>query len=116
MDGGSHSWQVHPSIKMSWSIGVGWGRQWAWTHRRHRSHCNRLGSLESPSPRWHWKHGGSNSDGMSGLSETNWEDMVIFSIKIPFVKCDCAVGYGQVKGSHSTRYLVVREGRVLWRV
>ena len=51
--GGSHSWHVHPSIKMSWSIDVGWGRQWAWIHRRRRSHCRRLGSLESPSPRWH---------------------------------------------------------------
>ena len=51
--GGSHSWHVHPSIRMSWSIGVGWGRQCAWTRRRQRSHCKRLGSLESPSPRWH---------------------------------------------------------------
>ena len=25
--GGSHSWHVHPSIKMSLFIGVGWGRQ-----------------------------------------------------------------------------------------
>ncbi len=76
---------------MSWSIGVGWGKQWAWTYLRHRSHCNRLGSLESPSPLWHWKHGGSNSFGVSGLSEANWEEMVIFSIKDPLVNCDCAV-------------------------
>ena len=51
--GGSHSWHVHPSIRMSWSIDVGWGRQCAYTHRRQRSHCMRLGSLESPSPSWH---------------------------------------------------------------
>ncbi len=51
--GGSHSWHVHPSIKMSWSIGVSWCRQCARFRRRHRSHCRRLGSLESPSPRWH---------------------------------------------------------------
>ncbi len=91
MDGGSHSWQVHPSTKMSLSIGVGWGRQWAWTHRKHRSHCNRLGSLECPSPRWHRKHGGFYSDGVSGLSVANWEDMVIFSIRIPFVKLQCGM-------------------------
>ena len=50
--GGSHSWHVHLSIKISWSIGLGWGRQWAWIHRKQSSHCRRLGSLESPSPRW----------------------------------------------------------------
>ena len=91
VDGGSHSWQVHPSIKTSWAIGVGWDRQWAWTHLRHRSHCNRLRALESPSPWWHWKHGGSNSDGVSGLSLANWGEMVIFSIKDPLVICACAV-------------------------
>jgi hypothetical protein len=51
--GGSHSWHVHPLIRMSWPIGVGWGRQCACTHRRQRSHCRILGSLESSSPRWH---------------------------------------------------------------
>jgi hypothetical protein len=51
--GGSHSWHVHPSIRMSWFIGVGWGRQCACIHLRHRSHCRRSGSLESPSPWWH---------------------------------------------------------------
>ena len=91
MDGESHSWHVHPSITMSLSIGVGWGRQWAWIHRKHRSHCNRLGSLESPSPKWHRKHGGSNSDGVSGLSVANWRVGVSFSIRIPFVRWDCAV-------------------------
>jgi len=29
VDGGSHSWHVHPSIKISCSIGVGCGRQCA---------------------------------------------------------------------------------------
>ena len=27
VDGGSHSWHVHPSTKRSRSIGMGWGRQ-----------------------------------------------------------------------------------------
>ncbi len=30
--GGSHPWHVHPSIKMNWSIGVGWDRQCVCTH------------------------------------------------------------------------------------
>jgi hypothetical protein len=101
--GGSHSWHVHPSIKMSWFIGVGWGRQWAWIHRRHRSHCSRLGSLESPSPRWHWKHGGSSSAGIIGLSVANWGVMLMCVMGVPLVRCACAIWYGQVMVSHSTR-------------
>ena len=42
--------------------------------------------------------------------------MVIFAIGKPLVKCACVVWYGQMMGSHSARYLVVREGRVLCRV
>ncbi len=80
-------------------------------------HCSRSGSLESPSPKWHWKHGGSNSDGIIGLSEANWDEMVIFTISKPLiVKCACVVWYGQMMGAHSTRYLVVRKGQVLCRV
>ena len=59
---------------------------------------------------------GSNSDGIIGLSEANCDEMVIFAIGKPLVKCACVVSYGQMMGSHSTRYLVVREGRVLCRV
>ncbi len=36
----------------------------------------------------------------------------MFVINEPLVKCASAEWYGQVKGSHSTRYLVVREGQI----
>ena len=101
--GGSHSWHVHPSIRMSWFIGVGCGKQWAWIHRRHRSHCRRLGSLESPSPRWHRKHGGSSSSGIIGLSVANWGVILMCVMGVPLVRYACAVWYGQVMVSHSTR-------------
>ncbi len=101
--GGSHSWHVHPSIRMNWSIGVGWGRQCACIPRRHRSHCRRLGSLESPSPSWYWKQGGSSSAGIIGLSVAKWGVMVMLVMGVPCVMCACAVWYGQVIISHYTR-------------
>jgi len=58
VDGGSHSWYVHPSASMICSFDMRLGRHWECTHRIHRSHCMRLGSPESPFPRRQWKHGG----------------------------------------------------------
>ena len=50
VEGRSQSWHVHPSSSMASEVAVGVGRQYVWTQRKHRSHCIRSGSAESPSP------------------------------------------------------------------
>ena len=53
---------------------------------------------------------------MIGLSVANRGVIVMLVMGVPRVMYACAVWYGHVMVSHSTRYLVVREGRVLCRV
>ncbi len=53
MEACSHSWHVQPSSSMASDVEMGVGRQCVWTQRRHRSHCMRSGSAESPSPCLH---------------------------------------------------------------
>ncbi len=62
------------------------------------------------------KAGGSNSAGIIGVSMANWGVLVMCVMGVPLVWCACAIWYGQVVVSHSTKYLVVQEGRVLCRV
>ena len=79
-----------------------------WIHLRQRSHCMRLGSVESPSPRWHSKHGGSSSSGVNGLSMENSADTRMWVVGVPLSRCDFATWKGHVSGHHSNRYVVIR--------
>ena len=84
-----------------------------WIHLRQRSHCMRLGSAESPSLRWHWKHEGSSSSGVNGLLVENSGDIGMWVVGVPLSRCAFATRKGYVIGLHSTRYVVVRLGLVL---
>ena len=86
-----------------------------WIHFRQRSQCMRFGSAESPSPRWHRKHGESSSYGVKGLSVANSGDIWMWVMEIPVSRCAFATWKGHVSGHHSTRYGVVRLGLVLRR-
>jgi len=57
MDGGSHSWHVHPSASVIWYFDICLGRHCECIHRIHRSNCMRLTSPGSPFPRRQCKHG-----------------------------------------------------------
>ena len=84
-----------------------------WIHLRQRSHCIRFGSAESPSPRLHWKHGGSSSSGVNGLSVENVGVIWMWVVGMPLSRYVFATWKGRVSGLHSTRYVVVRLGHVL---
>jgi len=86
-----------------------------WIHLRQRSHCMRCGSAESPSPRWHRKHGGSSSFGVKGQSVANSGDILIWVMKIHLSRCAFVAWKGHASGHYSTRYGVVRLGIVLRR-
>ncbi len=83
-----------------------------WIHLRQCSHCMRFGSAESPSPRWHWKHGGSSSSGVNGLSVENSGDIWMWVVGVPLSRCAFATWKGHVSGHHSIRHVVVRLGLV----
>ena len=84
-----------------------------WIYLRQRSHCMRFGSAESPSPRWHRKHGGSSSSGVNGLSVENSGDIWMWVVGVSLSRCAFATWKGHVSGLHSTIYMVVRLGLVL---
>ena len=86
-----------------------------WIHLRQRSHCMRFGSAESPSPRRHWKHGGSSSSGVNGLSVENSGDIWMWVVGVPLSICAFATWKEPVSGHHSNRYVIVRLGLVLRR-
>ena len=75
MEGSSHLRHAHSSFSMACAVGIGLGRQEVWIHLRQRSHFMMFGSAESPSPRWHRKHGGASSSGVKGLSVANSGDI-----------------------------------------
>jgi hypothetical protein len=84
-----------------------------WIHLKQRSHCMRFGYAESPSPMWHWRHGGSSSSGVKGLSVENNGDIWMWVVRVPLSSCAFVTWRGHVSGYHSTRYGVVRLGIVL---
>jgi hypothetical protein len=86
-----------------------------WIHLRQRLHCMKFRSVEPPSPRWHWKHGGSSSSGVKGLSVENSWDIWMWVMGMPLSRCTFATWKRHVSGHHSTRYGVVRLGLVLRR-
>ena len=86
-----------------------------WIHLRQRPHCTRFGSAESPSPRWHWKHGGSNSSSVNGLSVESTKDIWMWVVGVPLSRCAFATWKGHVSGHHSTKYVVVWLGLVMLR-
>ena len=75
----------------------------------------RFGSVESPSPRWHWKHGGSSSSGVKGQSMENSGDIWMWVMGMPLSRFAVSTWKEHASGHHSTRYGVVRLGLVLRR-
>jgi len=73
----------------------------------------RLGSAESPSPRWHWKHGGSSSSGVNGLTVENSGDTWMWVLGVTLYMRASEAWKRHVSELHSTRYAVVRLGLVL---
>ncbi len=82
-------------------------------YRRHRLHYMRSGSAESPTPRWHRRHGGSSLSGVKGLSVANNREMCMWVMGIPLSWCAFATWKGHVSGHHSTKHGVIRLGLVL---
>ena len=60
-------------------------------HLRQRSQLMKLGSDDFPSPRWHRKRGGSNSEGVKDHFLANKEEMVMCVIGVPLSMCACAM-------------------------
>ena len=69
-----------------------------WIHLRQRSHYMRFVSAESPSPRWHWKHGESSFSCVNGLSVENIGDIWMWVVGVPLYRCAFATWKGHVSG------------------
>jgi len=96
VEGCSHSRNAHPSISMACSMGIGWGGQCVGIHLRQPSYWARLGSVESPFPRWHRHHGGSRFSIGMGLSVANNGEMCICVMGVPLSRCFSATWNGHV--------------------